>query len=144
VPTILRSGEAINIVPGSGELVCDLRADNLAALEAIEAAIPDQIAGAGIEIVRERAWPGMDAREPTAPLLANASELLGRPIVASERGGASDASHFAADIEITIDGLGPCGENSHHPDEYIELDSLFARSEVVLALLDGLLTGVSG
>ena len=144
VPTILRSGEAINIVPGSGELVCDLRADNLAALEAIEAAIPDQIAGAGIEIVRERAWPGMDAREPTAPLLATASELLGRPIVASERGGASDASHFAADIEITIDGLGPCGENSHHPDEYIELDSLFARSEVVLALLDGLLTGVSG
>jgi glutamate carboxypeptidase len=78
----------------------------------------------------------MDAREQTAPLLAAASALLGRPIVASERGGASDASHFAAAIEITIDGLGPCGDHSHHADEYIDLDSLFPRSELVLALLD--------
>ncbi len=143
VPTILRSGEAINVVPGSGELTCDLRADSLAALEAAEASIPSEIAGASIEIVRERAWPGMDAREQAAPLLAAASELLGRPIVASERGGASDASHFAAAIKITIDGLGPCGEHSHHPDEQINLDSLFPRSEVVLALLDALLISVS-
>ena len=143
VPTILRSGEAINVVPGSGELTCDLRADSLAALEAVEASIPSEIGGASIEIVRERAWPGMDAREQTAPLLAAAAELLGRPIVASERGGASDASHFAAAIEITIDGLGPCGEHSHHPDEYIQLDSLFPRSELVLALLDVVLRSPS-
>lgn len=143
VPTILRSGDAINIVPASGDLLCDLRADSLAALEAIEAAIPNQIGGASIELESQRAWPGMDAREQAAPLLAAASELLGRPIVASERGGASDASHFAAAIEITIDGLGPCGEHSHHPDEQIELNSLFPRSEVVLALLDALLIGVS-
>ena len=143
VPTILRSGEAINVVPGAGELICDLRADSLAALEAVENAIPRQIAGATIELVRERAWPGMDAREQTAPLLAAASELLGRPIVASERGGASDASHFAAAIELTVDGLGPCGEHSHHPDEQIDLDSLFPRSELVLALLDVVLRSPS-
>jgi glutamate carboxypeptidase len=136
VPTIMRSGEAINVVPGAGELICDLRANSLAALEAVEASVPSEIAGAAIEVVRERAWPGMDAREQTAPLLAAASALLGRPIVASERGGASDASHFAAAIEITIDGLGPCGDHSHHADEYIDLDSLFPRSELVLALLD--------
>ena len=69
-------------------------------------------------------------------LLAAAAELLGRPIIAGERGGASDASHFAAAIDITIDGLGPCGDHSHHADEYIDLDSLFPRSELVLALLD--------
>ena len=136
VPTILRSGEAINVVPGSGELICDLRADSLAALEAVEASIPSEIAGASLELVRERAWPGMDSREQTAPLLAAAAELLGRPIIAGERGGASDASHFAAAIEITIDGLGPLGEHSHHADEQIDLDSLFPRSELVLALLD--------
>ena len=136
VPTILRSGEAINVLPGSGELTCDLRADSLAALEAVEASIPSEIAGASIELVRERAWPGMDSREQTAPLLAAAAELLGRPIIAGERGGASDASHFAAAIEITIDGLGPLGEHSHHADEQIDLDSLFPRSELVLALLD--------
>ncbi len=136
VPTILRSGEAINVVPGSGELICDLRADSLAALEAVDASIPSEIAGASIELVRERAWPGMDSREQTAPLLAAAAELLGRPIIAGERGGASDASHFAAAIDITIDGLGPLGEHSHHADEQIDLDSLFPRSELVLALLD--------
>jgi glutamate carboxypeptidase len=144
VPTIMRSGEAINVVPGAGELICDLRANSLAALEAVEASIPSEIAGASIEIVRERAWPGMDAREQTAPLLAAASELLGRPIVASERGGASDASHFAAAIEITIDGLGPCGDHSHHADEYIDLDSLFPRSELILAILDVVLRSPSG
>ena len=136
VPTILRSGEAINVLPGSGELTCDLRADSLAALEAVEASIPSEIAGASIELVRERAWPGLDSREQTAPLLAAAAELLGRPIIAGERGGASDASHFAAAIDITIDGLGPLGEHSHHADEQIDLDSLFPRSELVLALLD--------
>ncbi len=136
VPTILRSGEAINVVPGSGELICDLRADSLAALEAVDASIPSEIAGASIELVRERAWPGMDSREQTAPLLAAAAELLGRPIIAGERGGASDASHFAAAIEITIDGLGPLGDHSHHADEQIDLDSLFPRSELILALLE--------
>jgi len=140
VPTILRSGEAINVVPGGGKLLCDLRADSLAAIEIVEASIPSEIAGASIKVERERAWPGMDAREQTAPLLAAASELLGRPIVAGERGGASDASHFAVAIKITIDGLGPCGGHSHHADEYIDLESLFSRSEVVLALLDALLS----
>jgi glutamate carboxypeptidase len=144
VPTIMLSGEAINVVPGAGELICDLRANSLAALEAVEASIPSAIAGASIEIVRERAWPGMDAREQTAPLLAAVSELLGRPIVASERGGASDASHFAAAIEITIDGLGPCGDHSHHADEYIDLGSLFPRSELVLGLLEVVLRSPSG
>ncbi|MGI8596466.1 MAG: M20/M25/M40 family metallo-hydrolase, partial [Thermoleophilaceae bacterium] len=33
VPTILRSGEAFNVVPAEGELYCDLRADRLEAVE---------------------------------------------------------------------------------------------------------------
>ena len=67
VPTILRSGEAINVLPGSGELTCDLRADSLAALEAVESAIPEQIAGARIELSRERAWPGCLTRSEEPP-----------------------------------------------------------------------------
>ncbi len=140
VPTILRCGDAINVVPGSGELICDVRADSLTALDAVAASLPEQLHGANLAITRERAWPGMDARAATAPLLAAAAELLGRPLIAGERGGASDASHFAASMPCTIDGLGPCGEHSHHPDEYIDLDSLFPRSQVVLALLDALLS----
>jgi len=40
-------------------------------------------------------WPSMDAREATAGVLERASALLGRPVVAAGRGGASDAAHFA-------------------------------------------------
>ena len=54
-----------------------------------------------------RRWPGMDSREPTAPLLAAAGERLGRPIIGAQRGGASDASYMAPQIPVTIDGLGP-------------------------------------
>ena len=34
VPTVLRSGDAFNVVPGAGELFCDCRADELDAIEA--------------------------------------------------------------------------------------------------------------
>ena len=34
VPTVLRAGDAFNVVPGTGELFCDCRADELDAIEA--------------------------------------------------------------------------------------------------------------
>ena len=82
----------------------------------------------------QREWPGMDAREATAPVLAAAGAALGRPVVAAQRGGASDASHFAATIPVTIDGLGARGGHAHHPDEFVDLRSLEPRAEVALAV----------
>jgi glutamate carboxypeptidase len=76
----------------------------------------------------------MDAREAAAPVLAAAGEILGRPVVAAERGGASDASHFAGTIPVTIDGLGARGGHAHHPDEFVDLDSLLPRAQVALAV----------
>ena len=96
VPTILRSGDAFNVVPAEGELLCDLRADRLEAFEPVFAALPTELDEVRLERTMVRAWPGMDSREATADVLAEASERLGRPIVGSERGGASDASHMAA------------------------------------------------
>lgn len=133
VPTIINAGEALNIVPPRGELVCDLRADHESAFEAVEAAIPERVGEVEVEVLRDREWPGMDSHEAAAPVLARAGETLGRPIVAAERGGASDASHFAGSIPVTIDGLGPCGAHSHHPDEYVEIP-LRGRCEVALAV----------
>jgi glutamate carboxypeptidase len=80
-----------------------------------------------------RVWPGMDAREAAAPVLDAAAELLGRPVLAGARGGASDASHLAVAIPVTIDGLGPLGGDAHHPDEYVVRGSLRRRAEVALA-----------
>jgi glutamate carboxypeptidase len=134
VPTVLHSGDAFNVVPGAGELVCDVRADRLAAFDRVLDAVPEQVGGVRLERRLVREWPGMDARAATAPLLDRAGTLLGRPIVAGARGGASDASHFASAIALTVDGLGPRGGGAHAPHEHVLLPSVRPRAEVALAL----------
>jgi glutamate carboxypeptidase len=134
VPTIIASGEAFNVVPGDGELFCDLRASRTDAFDDVRARVPEEVGGATLTAEFIRRWPAMDARAATAPLLDAAGDLLGRPIVAASRGGASDASHFATAIPLTIDGLGPRGGGAHARDEYVLADSLRPRAEVALAV----------
>ncbi|MDA0136948.1 M20/M25/M40 family metallo-hydrolase [Solirubrobacter deserti] len=135
VPTILRSGEAFNVVPGHGELFCDVRADELDAIEDVLTHIPAEHEGVRLEAELIRRWPGMQAEAATEPLLKRATALLGRRIAPAARGGASDASHFAASIPLTVDGLGPRGGKAHNPDEFVLEASLRPRAEVALALI---------
>lgn len=141
VPTVIRSGDAFNVVPAAGELTCDLRADALDVIDDVVGGLPDEVGGATLDPQILRRWPGMDAREATAPLLARAAARLGRPIIAAERGGASDASHFAAAIAQTVDGLGPRGGGAHAPHEHILASSVPERAAVALAVADAALTG---
>ena len=141
VPTVIRSGEAFNVVPSRGELVCDLRADSLEAFEPVlEAIAPDHD---GVEVQAEivRRWPGMDTRAIAEPALRVAGEMIGRRLIAAERGGASDASHLARHVPLTIDGLGPLGGGAHTPDEYVLRDSLRSRAEVACAVAAAMLEG---
>jgi len=140
VPTILRSGDAFNVVPAAGELLCDMRADRLEAFDPVLEAVPAEHDEVRLEATMVRAWPGMDSREATAGVLSRASERLGRPVVGNERGGASDASHVAAGgIELTIDGLGPRGGGVHTPDEWVSAESFRTRAEVALAVTSAVL-----
>jgi glutamate carboxypeptidase len=134
VPTVVRSGEAFNVVPAAGELIFDLRADRSEAFDVVVAAVPAWIDGVEVAARMERLWPGMDSREATAPLLERASGRLGRMIAGVARGGASDASHFATAIELTIDGLGPRGGGAHTPEEFVLAASLRERAEVAAAI----------
>jgi glutamate carboxypeptidase len=134
VPTVLHAGTAFNVVPDHGELLCDMRADHLEAVDVVAAAIPREVGGATLEAEMLRRWPGMDTTETAGPLLARAAERLGRPIVGVPRGGASDASHFAAAIPLTLDGLGPRGGGAHTADEFVVASSLRERAEVALAV----------
>ena len=139
VPTVLHVGDAFNVVPGVGQLVCDLRADSLDAFEGVLQALPAELGGARLEAQLVRQWPGMDAREATAPLLEAAAGALGRPVIGAGRGGASDAAHFAATIPFTVDGLGPRGGGAHAPHEYVLASSLRPRAEIALAVADAVL-----
>jgi glutamate carboxypeptidase len=141
VPTVLHAGDAFNVVPGSGELVCDLRADDEAAILAAVDAIPREHGGVALEPSLARLWPGMHSEAATEPLLARAGEALGRPIVGMPRGGASDASHLASVVPVTVDGLGPRGGKAHNPGEFVLASSLVTRAEVALAMTAAALAG---
>ena len=134
VPTIVRAGDSFNVVPDSGELLCDVRADRLQAIEAAASAVPIEVDGVRLEMELLRRWPPMDSRGATAALLARAGELAGRSILPSGRGGASDASHLAPAIALTVDGLGPRGGAAHNPDEHVLADSVRPRAEIALAV----------
>lgn len=134
VPTIIRSGEAFNVVPADGELIFDTRADRVEALRALLDAVPGGDGEVRVEAVMQRLWPGMDSREATRDLLAGASRRLGRQVIGVARGGASDASHFAACTPLTVDGLGPRGGGAHTPEEFVLAESLRQRAEVALAV----------
>lgn len=133
-PTVIRSGEALNVVPATGELLFDLRSRDIEAFKRVQAAVPAELAGARLEASMERVWPAMDARAATAQLLHGAAARLGRPIVQRARGGASDASHFAPSIPLTVDGLGPRGGGAHTPEEFVSVPSLHERAEVAVAV----------
>lgn len=140
VPTVMRSGDAFNVVPAHGELTCDVRADTLEAFETVMAAVPASVGGATLSVENLRRWPGMDSGAVVEPLLARAGGVLGRPLAGHARGGASDASHFASGIPLTIDGLGPLGGGAHAPHEFVWAWSLRTRAEVALAVVDAVLT----
>jgi glutamate carboxypeptidase len=135
IPTVMHSGEAFNVVPDEGELCCDLRAERLEAFEPVLAAVPADVDGVEIEAELVRKWPGMDSRELVAERLAGpASELLDHPLKVGSRGGASDASHMAQHVALTVDGLGPRGGHAHHPDEFVAMDSVEPRARIALAV----------
>lgn len=139
VPTVLNSGEAFNVVPGAGELLCDLRADSEQAFGPVLAAVPERIGDVRLEPTMLRLWPSMDARGVVGPVLEAAGRTLGRPVVGADRGGASDASYLAPTIPLTIDGLGPRGGGAHAPHEFVLEDSLRTRAEVALAVAHAIL-----
>jgi glutamate carboxypeptidase len=142
VPTVLHAGDAFNVVPAHGELICDVRADHMGAFEAVLDAVPAEVGGVTLRAENLRRWPGMDARAQVAPVLERAGQVLGRPVRPASRGGASDASHFAAGIPVTIDGLGPLGGGAHAPHEFVWEPSLRRRAQVALAVADAILRPV--
>lgn len=134
VPTIINAGEAINIVPSSGELAIDCRANELASIEHLLSTVPDEINGAQIDARINRRWPGMKLTVAADSLISEAEKTLGRKIGRVSRGGASDASHLAQHVVAAIDGLGPLGGGAHAPDEHVLPDSYGRQLELSVGL----------
>ncbi|HWD65533.1 MAG TPA: M20/M25/M40 family metallo-hydrolase [Solirubrobacteraceae bacterium] len=134
VPTIMHAGGAFNVVPAAGELVFDMRSRDTESFERVRDAVPEELDEVQLSAALERVWPAMHSEAAVTDLLQRASQRLGRPIVPRARGGASDASHFAATIPLTVDGLGPRGGGAHTPEEFVHEATLRERLEVALAV----------
>jgi glutamate carboxypeptidase len=140
VPTRIRAGDAVNVVPADGELMIDVRAASEAAFASVIETVSRSAKTASVQVELIRSWPGMNTAQATRELLEAAGARLGREIVGVARGGASDASHFASTIPLTIDGLGPRGGHAHSPEEYVHGPSLHERAEVAMAIAEALLS----
>ena len=117
---MLNAGTAFNVVPGRGALFCDLRADDDAAILGVLDAVPREVGGvpAGAGAHAPVAGDGRGGGDRRAARRRRRPRSGGRSS-ASRRGGASDASHIAKAIPLTVDGLGPRGGKAHNPGEYV-------------------------
>ena len=119
VPTVVRSGDAFNVVPAEGELLCDMRADRSEAFDAVCAAVPADLDGVGLETKMLRIWPGWTRarrRAGCSSAPARGSSVRSSAVRAAARATPATSRRM---IPLTVDGLGPRGGGAHTPEEFV-------------------------
>jgi glutamate carboxypeptidase len=145
-PGVIDGGTKPYVVPGRCELSTDIRVPTLAEQERIlealdEIASTTHVPGTRTELIGRFHRPPMAATEETweyVRLIQAVSRSVGYPLGTATSGGASDANLTAAAGVPTIDGLGADGGRAHSPEEYIELDSIERRCQVLAGFLASL------
>ncbi|RSM57335.1 glutamate carboxypeptidase [Amycolatopsis sp. WAC 01376] len=140
-PAVASAGTASNVVPASATVVVDVRVESAAEKERVEAgfaALTPRLEGAEIVVrggIHRPPMPGSAA----ADLFAVAGRLL--PGVAGVAvGGGSDGNLTAAIGVPTLDGLGAGGGGAHADHEYLLVESMAERVDLVT----GLVTAIRG
>lgn len=136
---LISGGTAANVVAEHATAKVDLRFSDAAEFDRIEAVIARLLSTPSVSGVKVTVSGGM-TRPPMAPtektaaicrLIERAGQDCGVEVHWVATGGGSDGN-FAAALGIpTIDGLGPVGGNSHSPKEYLELDSVMPRLQLL-------------
>jgi glutamate carboxypeptidase len=86
-------------------------------------------------VVGRPAKPLTPAVERLAALAREASEDLGRPLPFAKSGGVCDGNNLQAAGLPVIDTLGVRGGNLHRTDEWVDLDGLVDRAQLVALVL---------
>lgn len=148
----IQGGTVLNRVPHEALLELEMRAFDPALLDRVATTIEmlSMTRPYGATMVSRclgttPAWPG---DEQTAALFTRwktAADLLGFKVLATKRGGLSDANYLSH-LGPTLDGLGPNGANAHCSErsadgskvpEYVEVDSFVPKAALnVLALVE--------
>jgi len=139
----IAGGTRPNVVPARCTFEIDLRAPELATLEAAEAEIEricdvPTMPDITIDVHRTSWHRPMEKTSAVAVQVDRAiayAHRLGFPLRDASTGGASDANTIAAVGTPVIDGLGPIGGDDHSPAEWLDVASIVPRTALVAALI---------
>ncbi|WP_329447498.1 M20/M25/M40 family metallo-hydrolase [Streptomyces sp. NBC_01426] len=135
-PTVAAAGTLDNVVPAEATVVVDVRVESTAEKERVEsafAALAPHLDGAEISVEGAVGRPPMPV-EASAELFALAQRLL-PGIEGSSVGGGSDGNFTAALGVPTLDGLGAVGGGAHADHEYLVIDAMAERANLVAGLV---------
>ncbi|MGH4028799.1 M20/M25/M40 family metallo-hydrolase [Actinomycetota bacterium Odt1-20B] len=135
-PTVASAGTLDNVVPAAAVIVVDVRVESAAEKDRIEAAfaaLTPHLDGARISVEGSVGRPPMP-ESASAGLFALARRLL-PGIEGVAVGGGSDGNFTAALGVPTLDGLGAVGGGAHADHEYLVVDAMTERADLVTGLV---------
>lgn len=140
---IASGGTARNVVAEEAKIQVDLRFKEIAEMNGIDEAIEDLISnpiikGVKVDVNKLGMRPPMNPMDTTMKIWSIIKEIgheLGIELDWVATGGGSDANITASLGVPSIDGLGPIGGGAHGQSEYLEIDSIQPRLEVLKKLI---------
>lgn len=138
-PTVATAGTLDNVVPAEATVTVDVRVESAEEKERIEAAfaaLAPHLDEAEIAVTGAVGRPPMP-ESAAAGLFAVAQRLL-PGIEAVAVGGGSDGNFTAALGVPTLDGLGAVGGGAHADHEYVVIDAMAERAQLIAGLVNAL------
>ncbi|MFD0592131.1 M20/M25/M40 family metallo-hydrolase [Catellatospora coxensis] len=140
-PTVASAGTTDNVVPAEARIVVDVRVETPAEADRVTAAfaaLTPRLPGATVTVTGGVDRPPMP-ESASAELFALAQQLMpgveGRSV-----GGGSDGNFTAALGVPTLDGLGAVGGGAHADHEYLLIDAMPQRANLVTGLIAAIRT----
>jgi glutamate carboxypeptidase len=133
-------GEAPNVIPDRVAATVNARAWTQAELAMLNATLRSIIADADVagtsgRVTAEATFPPFEQTAASAGLLTLfrrvAATLGGEQVSADRRGGAADSAFASATGAPTLCAVGPLGDDAHAVTEYLLLDSIVPRTQLV-------------
>lgn len=132
---LISGGDAANIVADKASAVLDVRFWQNDDFERVKNALGEMIKKSvtpdvAISMICNTSSPAMfpsPAMEDFMKIVEKSGETVGVNVRWLEAGGGSDGNHIAVLGTPVLDGFGPTGGNFHSPKEFLEIDSIIPR-----------------
>lgn len=140
-PTVASAGTADNVVPAQARIRVDVRVEQPGEEERLTAAfgaLTTSVPGATIEVTGGVDRPPMpsSASATLFPVAVAAGAAIGfGEVIGVGVGGGSDGNFTAAIGVPTLDGLGAVGGGAHADHEYVLVDTMVPRAELLAAII---------